>query len=148
MTGILFTLESAALVASFEAKFFPLSSLDNRLQSYCLLLPVSIQGPWSSFKEPGQGYWVLTEWPQICEEFHSAVSCWLVAEEGVQQGWREIPCDVVAVKGEHWLCFADGLLSLDVFTLLGSCLLADGTEEAQYWLHSLYFSFYAGSNCS
>lgn len=108
MTGILFTLESAALMASFEAKFFPSSSLDNWLQSYRLILPVSSQGPWSSFKEPGQGYWVLTECPpcvhvshlkQICEEFHPAVSCWLVAEEGGHQ-WLK--------RNTMWCCCCKG----------------------------------------
>lgn len=120
MTGILFTLESAALVASFEAKFFPSSSLDSWLQSYHLILPVSSQGPWSSFKEPGQGYWVLTECPPcvhishfkwICEEFHPAVSCWLVAEEGGHQRLKR-KCDVVAVRGNIGCAFLVGCFSL------------------------------------
>lgn len=34
LAGILFPLGSAASAASFEAKFFPSSSLDNWLQSY------------------------------------------------------------------------------------------------------------------
>lgn len=85
--------------------------LDNWLLSCCLSLPVFSQGPWWSFREPGQGHWVLTECsPRVhgchlkwrLEESHQALSCWLVAEEREHQHLERPGSAVDAVKEIPW----------------------------------------------